>query len=295
VLLTEGNKAEKAIDMKQAIHFRKPNCTHTLDDPAPASDKLIRNLLNFFEEVLDKTKSGVIKTIERSNKKELGYTRETPAGLDHKKQGYTVAGENPLVEEHVTVDAVSRLLEAIRDDKEYCGYLIMYVQQEDIRKKLSAVFDEIYVDMEETPNGSFSFCLPGGLREKFQGDFFQIFWNPGMQTCSSTHWDDTDSLLCLLQGQKTVEMAPKHAITETWGDDAEGKGGRFSKQTPNHHTVTLGPGDSLFLPKEVWHRVTSTPNSLAISLGVATQFYTQNAAKHKENKEWRKILRAAPD
>jgi hypothetical protein len=40
------------------------------------------------------TKSGVIKTIERSNKKELGYTRETPAGLDHKKQGYTVADDN---------------------------------------------------------------------------------------------------------------------------------------------------------------------------------------------------------
>ena len=97
------------------------------------------------------------------------------------------------------------------------------------------------------------------------------------------------------RGQKKVEMTPNDAITETWWDDAEDKDARFSKQTPNHHTVTLGPGDSLFLPKEVWHRVTSTPNSLAISLGVATQFYTQNAAKHKENKEWRKILRAAPD
>jgi hypothetical protein len=300
VLLTESNKAEKAIDMKQAVHFRKPHCTHTIDDPAPASDILIRELLKYLEEVSSKdptnpTKTGVIKTIERSNKKELGYTRETPAGLDRKKQGYTVSGENPLVEEHVTVHAVSRLLQAIRDDKEYCGYLIMYVQQEDIRKKLSALFAEIYVDMEETSDetGSIAFLLPGGLREKAIGDFFQIFWNPGMQSCSSTHWDDTDSLLCLLQGQKKVEMAPNDAITETWADDAEGKGARFSKQIPNHHTVTLGPGDSLFLPKGVWHRVTSTPNSLAISLGVATQFYLQNAAEHKENDGWKKALRAA--
>ena len=298
VLLTDSNKVEKAIDMKQAIHFRNPNCTNTIDGPTHASEKLIRDLLKYFEEAcLDPTKTGVIKTIERSNKKELGYTREAPAGLDPKKQGYTVAGENPLVEEHVTVHAVSRLLKAIRDDKEYCGYLIMYVQKEDIRKKLSAVFAEIYADMEETSDetGSIAGVLPGGLREKFQGDFFQIFWNPGMQACSSTHWDDTDSLLCLLQGQKKVEMAPNDAITETWGDDAEGKGARFSKQVPNHHTVTLGPGDSLFLPKGVWHRVTSTPNSLAISLGVATQFYIQNAAEHKQNEEWRKALRAARD
>ena len=39
----------------------------------------------------------------------------------------------------------------------------------------------------------------GGLKEKLKGDFFQIFWNPGMSSCSSTHWDDNDSLLCILQ------------------------------------------------------------------------------------------------
>jgi len=298
VLLTESNKAEDAIDMKQAIHFRKPNRTNTIADPAPASEKLIRHLLKYFEEAcLDPTMKGVIKTIERSNKKELGYTRETPGGLDPENQGYTVAGENPRVEEHLTIQDVSRLLEAIRDDKEYCGYLIMYVQKEDIRRQLSAVFAEIYVDMEETSDetGSIAWKLPGGLREKFQGDFFQIFWNPGMQSCSSTHWDDTDSLLCLLQGQKKVEMAPNDAITETWGDDAEGKGARFSKHIPSTHTVTLGPGDSLFLPRGVWHRVTSTPNSIAISLGVASQFFIQNAEKHQENEEWKKALRAARD
>jgi hypothetical protein len=63
-------------------------------------------------------------------------------------------------------------------------------------------------------------------------------------------------------------MAPFDAIVETWGDDAQGKGRSFSKQIPQHHTLTLRPGDALFLPKMVWHRVTSTPDSLAISLGV---------------------------
>ena len=73
---------------------------------------------------------------------------------------------------------------------------------------------------------------------------------------------------CVYRGQKTVEMAPHDAIVETWGDDAQGKGRSFSKQIPQHHTLTLRPGDALFLPKVVWHRVTSTPDSLAISLGV---------------------------
>jgi hypothetical protein len=62
---------------------------------------LIQSLLKYLQDVsVDARKTGLVKVIERSNKKELGYTRERPAGLDPKNKGYTVVGENPLVEEH---------------------------------------------------------------------------------------------------------------------------------------------------------------------------------------------------
>jgi len=41
--------------------------------------------------------------------------------------------------------------------------------------------------------------LPGGLNQKDKGPFFQIFWNPGIETCSGTHFDDNPSLLCMIQ------------------------------------------------------------------------------------------------
>ena len=76
------------------------------------------------------------------------------------------------------------------------------------------------------------------------------------------------------QGKKTVELAPKDAspdrpTLERWGDQ---KDRFFSRYSPILDAaackIDMRPGDALFLPTGVWHRVTSTPGSVAISLGV---------------------------
>ena len=116
--------------------------------------------------------------------------------------------------------------------------------------------------------------LPGGLKEKFKGANFQIFWNPEIRTCSGTHWDDNDSLLVLVQGKKQVQLAPKGAPLPPWSERGT-CGNCWSRVPPKslpgqHDEIILLPGEALFLPKGVWHRVTSDAHSLAFSFGVTT-------------------------
>jgi len=61
-----------------------------------------------------------------------------------------------------TVAAVGELLELISHDEDYCGYLIMYAQQEEIRQLLrETFFSEIYIDAVAGPANSIIFKLPG--------------------------------------------------------------------------------------------------------------------------------------
>ncbi len=63
-----------------------------------------------------------------------------------------------------TVAAVAELLELIRDDEDYCGYLILYAQQQEIRQLLrETFFSEIYIDAVAGPANSIIFKLPGIL------------------------------------------------------------------------------------------------------------------------------------
>jgi len=36
--------------------------------------------------------------------------------------------------------------------------------------------------------------------------FFQIFWNPRLETCSGTHWDATDSILYMIQVRRRIHV-----------------------------------------------------------------------------------------
>eukprot|EP00802_Teleaulax_amphioxeia_P004861 Tamp_04865.p1 GENE.Tamp_04865~~Tamp_04865.p1 ORF type:complete len:576 (+),score=136.56 Tamp_04865:749-2476(+) len=238
------------------------------------------------------------KVIEwRERSKNSGFTSDNNyTGPDEDKQIYTCIGENSrctVCEQAGQVAGLLRETEA----EDYKGYVIIYLLNQQVKEKVELDFYQYIYTCGYTGNhSSVANTLPGGLQEKFMSDrgkFFQIFWNPGLETCSGTHWDQNDSILYMIQGTKTVEMAQKDAshdkpTLQKWG---EGDCKFFSRFAPSeagkglHDTITLRAGEALFLPTGVWHRVTSEPDSLAFSMGVTAQDISVDNLRKRENVE----------
>jgi hypothetical protein len=102
-------------------------------------------------------------------------------------------------------------------------------------------------------------------------------WASPAPTRSSLHYDPYANLLCLVQGAKTVRLAPpaatprlrpqpafhesaNHAAADLW-DDAPGGAG------PARDVLEfeLLPGDALLIPEGWWHQVQSAGGTLAIN------------------------------
>ena len=121
-------------------------------------------------------------------------------GPGHKEHGYKHIGENPCTTPHHKASDVGAALRETQKEG-YFGYLIIYLLCKKVREEVcEEFFSDIYTAGYRGQEGLKT--LPGGVTDKFlnkEGRFFQIFWNPGIETCSGTHWDDNDSILCLLQ------------------------------------------------------------------------------------------------
>jgi Cupin-like domain len=82
---------------------------------------------------------------------------------------------------------------------------------------------------------------------------------------SEFHYDSYQSLLCVIHGSKTVELIPPSKLvkaytldTEAYNHAQDAKAGEFA--------VTLHKGQILFIPEGWWHKVTSTHDTIAVSV-----------------------------
>jgi len=240
-----------AFDPTRATHFTVPH-----EGEAEKLDESLSIILRITKILLEKCwgdgTDGRIRLVERGV--ENGYTEETQFVGDPSQ--YTVIGENPESREHKTkADVANVLLNTSKP--EYKAYLNVYLEDKGVRDEvLDEVLGMIY-SFPDDDGGASKPTLPGGLEKKDKGSFCQIFWNPNLKTCSGTHWDENDSLLCMLEGRKTVELAPKAAPLAIWPRTKEGEK-YFSKMRPTQveqsDTIELRPGEALFLPTGVWHR-----------------------------------------
>ena len=249
-------------DQTRATHFTVPQEARGAQEATPRAEHspnaslstittirefLVQSCLN---EGADPTARPRIRLLERGVNN--GYTEETKFVGDPKK--YTVIGENPESREHKTREHVAEVLLNTRRP-EYKAYLNVYLEDKALRDQVLRHVETMIYNFPDEVGGSAT--LPGGLLPKLKGSFCQIFWNPNLETCSGTHWDENDSLLCMLEGRKTVELAPKTASLQIWPGTKEGEK-YFSMMRPTHveqsDTIELLPGEALFLPTGVWHR-----------------------------------------
>lgn len=246
--------------------------------------------------------------IERG--KGSGYNKENKFLGPHKAADrFKNIGENQHVEEYKSIGQVEQFLHGARDCS-YYGYINIYVK-DPVRKMLcDEFFAQIYTADELLGGGASPNkhkrrmvdqdlrTLPAGLKEKRRGDFFQIFWNCNIESCSGTHFDQNDSLLCMIQGKKTVELAPKDSPhMMRWGGDKDVYWSRMAPtelEPGNFATLDLYPGEALFLPEGVWHRVWSAPDSMAFSFGTTHNDLSEvNRRLARDVREWKRASRAA--
>jgi ribosomal protein L16 Arg81 hydroxylase len=91
---------------------------------------------------------------------------------------------------------------------------------------------------------------------------------------ATTHFDHVHVLSVVLEGEKTWQMLPNQAIDADLIDSAEPNqapacvpGSHALGASDNWSQVVLGPGQALFVPALMWHRVVSGPQgSVSINL-----------------------------
>ena len=96
----------------------------------------------------------------------------------------------------------------------------------------------------------------------------------GLNQVATTHFDHVHVLSVVLEGEKTWQMLPNQAIDADLIDSAEPNqapacvpGSHALGASDNWSQVVLGPGQALFVPALMWHRVVSGPQgSVSINL-----------------------------
>ena len=92
----------------------------------------------------------------------------------------------------------------------------------------------------------------------------QVFWSVGA-TDSGTHRDDTESVLIVVSGRKTVDLWHERAPC---GIGAGDRNRSLDNERPDGSLV-LDAGAALHIPKGMWHRISSAAGTLAFSVRVA--------------------------
>ena len=96
----------------------------------------------------------------------------------------------------------------------------------------------------------------------------------GLNQVATTHFDHVHVFSVVLEGEKTWQMLPNQAIDADLMDLAEPNqapncrpGSHGLEANDNWSQVVLGPGQALFVPALMWHRVVSGPQgSVSINL-----------------------------
>ena len=92
----------------------------------------------------------------------------------------------------------------------------------------------------------------------------QVFWSVG-PTDSGIHRDETDSVLIVVSGRKTVLLWHERAPCGVSAGDRN----RSADGARPDATFTLFAGAALHIPKGMWHRISSAAGTLAFSVRVA--------------------------
>ena len=92
----------------------------------------------------------------------------------------------------------------------------------------------------------------------------QVFWSCG-DTDSGTHRDETESVLIVASGRKTVHLWHERAPC---GIGAGDRNRSLDNERPDG-TLVLEAGAALHIPKGMWHRISSAAGTLAFSVRVA--------------------------
>ena len=93
----------------------------------------------------------------------------------------------------------------------------------------------------------------------------QVFWSCG-DTDSGTHRDETESVLIVVSGRKTVDLW--HERRAPCGIGAGDRNRSLDNERPDG-TLVLEAGAALHIPKGMWHRISSAAGTLAFSVRVA--------------------------
>ncbi|KAH8056003.1 hypothetical protein JL722_7828 [Aureococcus anophagefferens] len=92
----------------------------------------------------------------------------------------------------------------------------------------------------------------------------QIFWSLG-PTDSGCHNDETDSVLIVICGQKTVHLW-RHRQKRSESQDERRRADDDDPEPDDK--VELGAGEALYIPTGMWHRIESVASTLAFSVRI---------------------------
>ncbi|MFQ3594851.1 MAG: cupin-like domain-containing protein [Sphingomonadaceae bacterium] len=163
--------------------------------------------------------------------------------------------------EHRTRMPWQQLLDLLAEDRTTNDFYVTANNGSVNRKALARLWDEIGP-------------VPGFLAKNRMGDGF--FWMGPRGTITPWHHDLTQNFLLQLAGEKRVTLAAPHATPamqnhrhcfSRFGQEAR------PAQGPETFTVTIGPGEILFIPVGWWHHV----EGLSMTIGMSfTNFVWDN-------------------
>ena len=82
---------------------------------------------------------------------------------------------------------------------------------------------------------------------------------------SEFHYDSYQNLLCVVQGEKIIELIPPGFLMKSQNLDTEAYNHTVSDKK-GHFCITLTKGQILFIPEGWWHKVSSKENTIALSI-----------------------------
>lgn len=146
-----------------------------------------------------------------------------------------------------------------------------------VRKAVGILLGALGLEPQEEVDLAPHLTKEGGGNEKTRKPKAQLFvtgLEEGGSRCEA-HRDETDSILVVFRGRKTVTLRPKgekgvklHARTKYFLADRPLDWNRNKRLMKDWTDIKLSTGDALILPAGWWHQIDSDPGTLAVSLVV---------------------------